>query len=58
MDSKLIRQSPSNLGDCRNISWADMKRRFIEAYTNPYTEYELIQIHNKWKRIYAEVGGR
>lgn len=44
-----------NLGDCRNISYTEMYRRYQDKYAGSYSEHELRRIHLGWKRIMAEL---
>lgn len=44
-----------NLGDCRNISYNEMWDRYGAIYKNEYAEWELKRIHDRWRRIVADL---
>lgn len=55
-DRETVALSARNMGDCRNVSWGEMLRRFKDCYAGHYPEAELERIHSKWKRLSAEAG--
>lgn len=46
------------MGDCTNLTWAQMTQRFVDTYlgVQGYTEHQLLQIDAKWRRLSSEVG--
>lgn len=46
-----------NIGDCRNVSWGEMRDRFRAVYGRDYNEHELKRIHDKWRQLSAEICG-
>lgn len=51
------RPGDNNIGDCRYVTWEEMWERFRVTYRNHYPEHELRRIHDKWRRLTAEVAG-
>lgn len=47
--------NPGNLGDCRNKSYRQMLADYRRVYGSRYTDYELEQMHKRWKRIAASM---